>query len=293
MKKNFQNNSIFGFTLIELLVVISIIGMLAGLLLPAINSARESGRRAVCISNQKQIAFQLIAQADVNGFTPLAKGIVNKLSGDIESCHSWIVSILPLIEEQDLAMKIKDGDISPAVMEYTIPILKCKSSGKSSTGADISYVVNGGINGDYRDKKYSPFLINVNGPKIEEIKSTSKTIILSENLQAGTWCYALESMDGEFDDADPDNSQTELLESNLAFVYPADQPANINLASSAALFGSVVNFINEDLTDADPTSKTARPSSNHPGIVISAYADGGVRPLSETIDKEVYIKLCQ
>src|SRR5712671_4436651 len=52
------------FTLIELLVVIAIIGILAAMLLPALASARERGRSAVCVSNLKQIALAINLYAD-------------------------------------------------------------------------------------------------------------------------------------------------------------------------------------------------------------------------------------
>jgi prepilin-type N-terminal cleavage/methylation domain-containing protein/prepilin-type processing-associated H-X9-DG protein len=55
-----------GFTLIELLVVIAIIAVLMAILMPALNRAREQGRRAVCLSNLKQLALAWIMYADEN-----------------------------------------------------------------------------------------------------------------------------------------------------------------------------------------------------------------------------------
>ena len=63
------------FTLVELLVVIAIIAILAALLLPALREARERGRRAVCLSNQRQIHIATVSFAvDHDGLLPPAPG---------------------------------------------------------------------------------------------------------------------------------------------------------------------------------------------------------------------------
>jgi prepilin-type N-terminal cleavage/methylation domain-containing protein len=106
-----------GFTLVELLVVIAIIGILVALLLPAIQAARESARRAQCTSNLKNLAIALQNYHDVKKELPAAfrypdvKVLPSSATftplGDDRMFWNWAIDILPHIEEDALASSLQ------------------------------------------------------------------------------------------------------------------------------------------------------------------------------------------
>jgi prepilin-type N-terminal cleavage/methylation domain-containing protein/prepilin-type processing-associated H-X9-DG protein len=96
-----------GFTLIELLVVIAIIGVLVGLLLPAVQQAREAARRSTCQNNFRQMALAVMQHESVSKSLPhgtLRFG--SEISGKRGSNSlTWHYYILPFIEQLDLFQK--------------------------------------------------------------------------------------------------------------------------------------------------------------------------------------------
>ena len=127
-----------GFTLVELLVVIAIIGILVALLLPAVQQAREAARRNGCINNQKQLALAALNYESAQKRFPVASdyhfragpvrtgaafqggNILQQQPGQCTATtvdtqgsggFSWIVQLLPMIEEQALYDAIKAGTL--------------------------------------------------------------------------------------------------------------------------------------------------------------------------------------
>jgi prepilin-type N-terminal cleavage/methylation domain-containing protein/prepilin-type processing-associated H-X9-DG protein len=97
-----SRGSVRGFTLIELLVVMAIIGALIALLLPAVQAARETARRAQCVNNLRQLALAAHNYHDTNGALPMGCPLYRFPDVDIALGHSIFVAMLPQLEQKPL-----------------------------------------------------------------------------------------------------------------------------------------------------------------------------------------------
>lgn len=203
------------FTLVELLVVITIIGMLMGLLLPAVQNAREAGRRATCMNNQNQFGKALHNYEATKKRFP---GQVNRRyrlqaqnnGGQISESWfttSWLVELFPYLERSDL-----DTDWGASGSAYTaktivgIQFATCPSDPRAATVGSpvLAYAVNSGLpetdidtnNGNMPNNSVAAGIFHnlhrfpgrvVSLDYISTHDGSTNTMMLTENVQATEW----------------------------------------------------------------------------------------------------------
>jgi prepilin-type N-terminal cleavage/methylation domain-containing protein len=133
MKNGLQRT---GFTLVELLVVVAIIGILVGLLLPAIQAARENARRTQCQNNLKQMGLAMLHYEDAQKALP-SGGWGWHWMGDPDGGYgkyqpgSWIYSILDYLEDSSVrtiaaGMPLADKRVELMKLSQTpSPVMNC------------------------------------------------------------------------------------------------------------------------------------------------------------------------
>jgi prepilin-type N-terminal cleavage/methylation domain-containing protein/prepilin-type processing-associated H-X9-DG protein len=186
------------FTLVELLVVIAIIATLIGLLLPAVQSAREAARRSSCSNNLKQLSLAMHNYHSAKGRLPPGnKSFLTSTSGTVTS--PTVVFLLPFIEDRaraDLYDYKKSWQAQLGLVGQLIPAYQCPSD--TSRVMDTAQAQGGDRKGSYgvnwgkiayvtqfNDKNAkAPFDANYGAKFAEITDGTSKTLMLMEMIQA-------------------------------------------------------------------------------------------------------------
>src|SRR5690606_9514827 len=145
-----------GFTLIELLVVIAIIAVLIGLLLPAVQQAREAARRAQCQNHLKQIGLALHNYHDTYGMFAING---TNASGNAPPHISWMNRILAYLEQKPL-FDMHDFNIDQRIHvaadgllipEHRVPVYRCPSD----SSPEFINLVHGGFDRPWHQTSYA------------------------------------------------------------------------------------------------------------------------------------------
>lgn len=138
------------FTLVELLVVLAVIGLLAALLMPAVQQARAAARHNSCLNNLKQIGVALHNYYDANQVFPPGWMAAQVPGADYNNYFAWSALLLPYLEQGELATALDfDVDIdegeNPQFVQTRLSSFRCPSDTAEPTCVSATTGVEFGI----------------------------------------------------------------------------------------------------------------------------------------------------
>lgn len=243
------------FTLVELLVVIAIIGILIGMLLPAVQSVREAARRTTCLNNLKQIGLALQNYHSAHQEFPVGgTGWRGPWTPD-ETQIAWSAFLLPFLEQNNVFQQIDfneafDSPANATAAEFVIDVYVCPTSIRGKELSDGRGPCDYG--GMYGERITSPN----NPPKGMLIYGES---LSHRDITDGSSNTIIVAEDSDFGDGQWING--------------------LNIFDQAFAINAAPKFENDI-------------RSRHPGGANAAFADGHVSFLAEMLELETLAAIC-
>jgi prepilin-type N-terminal cleavage/methylation domain-containing protein len=315
-----------GFTLVELLVVIAIIGVLIGLLVPAVQQVRESARRASCLNNLRQIGLATLSFESAHESFPPAR-LFPKADAVApyhlgEDQPSWMVRIMPFIDQQssnqkwDLSKpyKLHDSEtISQSIEAYVCSSRRTLGNARSpdtiqevdvtapcGCGGVLQIKVVGGATGDYAGNHGDLSPGSVGAPTDYYYGGNGTGVIISSQAIATPSAGSvprLDWIDRIKHSSIIDGTSNTILAGELHVTQenlnkiPFNGPIfnGQDLAAFARVGGPGVPILGAK--NSSPTGVLGF-GSWHPATCNFVYADGSTHSVEENIDTVTLGKLC-
>ncbi len=270
-----------GFTLVELLVVITIIALLMALLLPAVQNAREAGRRTQCTNHLYQMGLAAVRSGDSTGYVPGWRNRSPRGADGTANAVAWPVVLLPFLERNDIYKQWQAGTATAVPISFFV----CPSSPPDTVGDPVlSYAGNcgSGTAGNKWDGVMANTLDSAWRLGFDEIASgdgTANTIMITEKcgsrVNQGWW--------------DRRGIGTAFSFTNAGTTYA---PGAAPIPGIGILTGTIpAKIINPTATTANQPGVFSQPSSNHAGGVVAVFADGHTVFVKDSVTGQVYAQL--
>lgn len=290
-----------GFTLVELLVVIAIIGVLMGMLMPAVQMVREAARKTTCSNNLKQIGLAIQNYHDTIGDIPPSRPRDDYLT--------WLVILMPFLEQQNLYNEfdifarygLQDTNaIERGVPGYYCPsrrratVLSLNETSGANPGAVGDYAGNAGSSLFFPADVWAGFVDSTDGVFSSGLDSANP-VGTDGRLEGGwkgryTFADVTDGLSNTIFVGEKAVSSDNLREPGGwgdGCIYSGSEPG-----TAMRLGGFGMAIARSKVIDAPGPGTVPVFGSFHPSTCNFAMGDGSVQSIANRIDVDVLRKLC-